>query len=632
VPTASTKRRGNKKSNTARAAKATKAQTKPAPDVSAPERFDAPDIPERVWRGASVAVLAVAAFLRLYALEINPLHHDEGVNGWFLTRLLREGFYHYDPQNYHGPTLYYITLVPAFILEKILGVGMSTFMLRAVTSLFGIGIVWLALRLRRQLGTTGALAAAALIAVSPGAVYQSRYFIHETPFVFFTFAIVVAALRYYETARTTYLMLAFASAAMLFATKETAFISLAVLGLAWGVARGWEELTRRFGWMRAEEGKTDARKRSYGAQEGESGGLARFGSASHAAMLLAGGIGLFVLINLLFYSSFFTYPEGVKASIETFKVWSKTASKDHTKPFDTYLTWLEQEEAAIYVLGVLGAVWALARLRNRFAVFAGAWAFGLLAAYSIVKYKTPWLSLNFIVPMALVAGYALDELYGWAASATERWRTLTVTLVCAAVTFIGVFVYTKVPAQYFEAEAEARRRILLYEIVFSALVLAGFGAVLAYRQRETSLRRRALILFLAALAVGVGTYQSVALNFYHYDDDRYPYVYAHTTRGFLQMFEEIERLARRAGTGKETPIAFLTPDYWPVPWYFRDYKRLGYPSTPQAFTDPIVVASEAQNAQLQTFIGATHTRVGDFYALRPGVNLVLYARRDLVRP
>ncbi len=59
-------------------------------------------ISERTWLIACAAILLVAAFLRLYDLNLVPLHHDEGVNGNFLVRLVREGAYHYDPANYHG--------------------------------------------------------------------------------------------------------------------------------------------------------------------------------------------------------------------------------------------------------------------------------------------------------------------------------------------------------------------------------------------------------------------------------------------------------------------------------------------------------------------------------------------------
>ena len=41
------------------------------------------------------------------------------MNGNFLVRLVRDGYYHYDPANYHGPTLYYFAAVVAWIPEAI---------------------------------------------------------------------------------------------------------------------------------------------------------------------------------------------------------------------------------------------------------------------------------------------------------------------------------------------------------------------------------------------------------------------------------------------------------------------------------------------------------------------------------
>jgi hypothetical protein len=58
------------------------------------------------WRWGSLIILLAAALLRLILLTQKPLHHDEGVNGLFLVNLFRTGYYHYDPSNYHGPSLY----------------------------------------------------------------------------------------------------------------------------------------------------------------------------------------------------------------------------------------------------------------------------------------------------------------------------------------------------------------------------------------------------------------------------------------------------------------------------------------------------------------------------------------------
>src|SRR4029078_8437457 len=98
--------------------------------------------------------------------------------------------------------------------------------------------------LRRWLGTVATLSAALLLALSPGAVYLSRYFIHETHFVFFTLGIVVATLYYYEQRNGFYLILAAASAALLFATKETAMISVGVLLIALAITLVYRSLRR----------------------------------------------------------------------------------------------------------------------------------------------------------------------------------------------------------------------------------------------------------------------------------------------------------------------------------------------------------------------------------------------------
>ena len=156
------------------------------------------DIPESVWKYGSIGIFIVAAILRLYDLSLVPLHHDEGVNGNFLVRLVREGAYQYDPENYHGPTLYYFSAIIPWITKILFGsetsetYGLTTFNIRLVTVVFGLATIGLVFMLRKQLGTLATLSAGLMLAISPGAVYLSRYFIHESLFVFFTLGIVVA--------------------------------------------------------------------------------------------------------------------------------------------------------------------------------------------------------------------------------------------------------------------------------------------------------------------------------------------------------------------------------------------------------------------------------------------------------
>jgi uncharacterized protein (TIGR03663 family) len=351
--------------------------------------------PRDAWWWSGLSLLIGAALLRLLFLTDKPLHHDEGVNGVFLVTLFRTGFYHYDPANYHGPSLYYLAVIPTAINNLLhWGNGLSTFVIRFVTAVFGVGVVWLTLCLRRWLGPAGSLAAAAFAAVSPGFVFFSRYFIHEILFVFFTLGIVVAWLYYRESGRQKYLMLASASAAMLFATKETWIITAAVWLIAVPCTVFYLRLRKRAD-DRAERGTRE---------------IVINGEGNRKAWLWAGL--LFVAIAVLLYTSFFTHPRGILDAFLTFTYWTKTGEHGiYNREWSTYLQWMWQEESPILLLGGAGTLLAFARARSRFLVFCGFWTIGIFAAYSLVPYKTPWLMLSLILPLALMAGYLIEEAF-----------------------------------------------------------------------------------------------------------------------------------------------------------------------------------------------------------------------------
>ena len=273
----------------------------PTEPAEAAEQTEIREKPDYLWLAGASLVTLIAAFLRFFWLELKPFHHDEGVNGFFLTNLVRDGVYKYDPANYHGPTLYYIALPFAKLF------GLETIPMRVSVAIFGVLTVVLVLYLRRYLGKTGSIFAALFVALSPGLVFISRYFIHEIFFVFLSLAIVVAvvffierseagpgavvwmallllvcfipsafniakylggdseaavwtlrvvllvvdaAIVYYlltlllgwDNGRPIYLLLAAASVALFFATKETAFITLGTMGIACGIIWIWRSI------------------------------------------------------------------------------------------------------------------------------------------------------------------------------------------------------------------------------------------------------------------------------------------------------------------------------------------------------------------------------------------------------
>lgn len=572
--------------------------------VPATDALQAEPVSRNVWLLLCAAIFLVAALLRLYDLPLVPLHHDEGVNGNFLVRLVREGYYHYDPANYHGPTLYYFAAAFPKFLRVLFGpdaqnnYGLSTVAIRCVPAFFGLATILLIFTLRKNLGTITTLAAAFLLAVSPGAVYLSRYFIHETLFVFFTLGIVVALIKYYESGHPIYLMLASVSAALLFATKETAIISVLVLLIALAITIGFRFLFQ----------STRNQNRTAGNAGEDETFLEKVGGPARLAIWLLVALTIFVGVNLLFYSSFGSYPQGVKAALETFKFWTKTGKEAHVHPFATYLWWLMEQESPLLILGSLGAVIAVLRPGRSLALFSALWAFGLTAAYSLIAYKTPWLQLNFIVPLALVSGvtveWVFETLAEWQVSKPGRWAVVVGLLLIAIGPLAG-----------------------MSRVMDEALYSPTQGVVGALRQ--TTIKWGTFI----------PGYQTVDLNFINYDNDNryFVYVYAHTRRDTIKLVDEINKIAERTHQGDQTGITIVSPDYWPLPWYLRDYKRVGYFGHMSASNEPIIIAKQEQAAEVQATFGDRYQQVhsglnvAGSYALRPGVELLLYTRRELVR-
>src|SRR5690242_8326711 len=133
-------------------------------------------------------ILGLATFLRLFLLGIKPPHFDEGINGWFVDQMVKNGYYKYDPTNYHGPLHFYVL----FVFQTLF--GRNVWAIRMPVVLMSITCVWLTLKYEPFVGRTVARWAALAMAVSPGFVFYGRYSIHEIWLVFFSMLFLLGIL------------------------------------------------------------------------------------------------------------------------------------------------------------------------------------------------------------------------------------------------------------------------------------------------------------------------------------------------------------------------------------------------------------------------------------------------------
>jgi uncharacterized protein (TIGR03663 family) len=380
---------------------------------------------------------------------------------------------------------------------------------------------------------------------------RGLFFIIEAVLIFYVMKMLIG----WNDGRPVYFLLTAACVALLFATKETAFITVGTLIIAWGCVWIWRRIYR----PSVEEVDPEIDDRDLNWR----GLVGAVGVGGDRLLLIVAAAALIVYIIVLFFSSFFTYGEGISGFYEAYTIWTKTGSKDHTQNGAfAYLRWGLRLEAPIFILSAVGLIIAFVKSRHRFAIFAALWAFGLFAAYTLIPYKTPWLALSFLLPMCITAGYGIGQL---AAGKSNESR------------------------------------------------VAAFGLGLA--------------------AACVMAYQTYDLNFVRYDDDSMPYVYAHTRREFLDMMRTIDHYAEKSGKGKDAQIEIVSPDYWPMVWYTKDYTHANYWSKIVDLKDSemIVAKKGEQDQDVIRKYSAGYEYVGS-WALRPGVDLMLLVRRDLADP
>jgi uncharacterized protein (TIGR03663 family) len=344
-------------------------------------------------RGIFLVPVLLAAALRLPGLAERPMHADEAVHADKLGTLLEGGGYVYDPSEYHGPTLYYLTLPSAWLQGARRYVEIDEVTLRAVPAVLGAALVAAHLGVRASLGTAGALVAALLAAVSPAMVYYSRYYIHETPLVLFTFGALLGGGWYLRKPGAVPALATGACVGLMHATKETAplavFSMLAALGLTlivdhwrghgppsiWEVAKGRDVLL-----------------------------------AVLAGLLVAG----------VLFSSFLSHPRGLVDSVRAYGMYvvRANAASWHFHPWYYYLGLLVHfpargtpvwTEGLILGLAVAGAAagWipsAAPAADSRVLRFLAFYTLLTVVVYSVIPYKTPWCLLGFLHGMILLSG------------------------------------------------------------------------------------------------------------------------------------------------------------------------------------------------------------------------------------
>ena len=503
----------------------------------------------------------LAAVLRLPDLALRPMHTDEAVHADKFGTLLEKGEYRYDPYDYHGPTLNYFTLIPAWLGSVHNLSDISEFTLRIVPVFFGVVLVLLLVLLCDGLGCTAVVCAAVLTAVSPAFVFYSRYYIQEMLLVCFTFGVISCGYRYVRTGSIGWALLTGMCLGLCYVTKETCVIAFGCMLLALLLA--------------------------YLIRDRQ-GGAVSDAVRTIKPLHLVAAVAAAAVIAAMFCSSFFTNLQGIWDSLQAYAVYFNKAGRNqsHIHPWYYYLKMLVYykyasgpvwSEAIIIILAVIGFVVALTKkglslVDFNLLRFIAFYTVAMTVCYSAIPYKTPWCLLGFLNGMILLAGAGAATLIKLSS---------------------GIFIK-----------------------VFVVLLLLVGGLHLAWQAY-------------------LGSYK-------FYADTCNPYVYAHTSTDVYVIVNRVEEIARVHPDGRNMYIQVICPgyDYWPLPWYFRSFPRVGYydkvdVNTPAA--QVIIASPTVKPALLRKLYELPPPGERNLYVplfdgyveLRPGVELHGLVTKDL---
>ena len=332
---------------------------------------------------AFLLVALLGLLLRLPHLDARPMHTDEAVNAYIVGQLLAGQKYTYDAVDRHGPALAALALPLARLQGARTFSDLTESQLRLAPVLAGTATILLFGAAAEIFGFVPCVIAALLFAGAPLAVYYDRYFIHESLFAALTFGLILSGWNACTRRSAKLAALSAACAALMLACKETAVLHFAALAAAALLYWLWN--------LRSKSLRDVWKPRA-----------------------LLSAVLVFLLLSVALFTWFGTNWNALAALAPAASNFAARAGGEgHAHPFWYYVQLLGggRSGALICVVACIGLLLAVRKREASPLALLAYYAVFIFVLYSAIPYKTPWLALNFWLPITLLAGLAAASLW-----------------------------------------------------------------------------------------------------------------------------------------------------------------------------------------------------------------------------
>lgn len=495
-----------------------------------------------------LALLALVS--RLYALGGSPLNASEAaqaLHAW---------------QSVSGPGGDALTASPLLFAGQSLAFalfGASDGAARLLPALAGAALVLLPYLLRHRLGRLGALAASALLLISPTVLFASRHGSGDVLLLAAALSALAGLLGWIDHRRPKYLYLTAVSAALALIAGSNVFTLAAALGLGLalviffdrraGVDADWTTALRAAGWMRA-------------------------------------GLVLFLGVLLLVPTVGLLHLEGLQAVADLPVRWANHfAPWAGDQPWSYPLAVLLLCEPLTLLFGVVGAVEAFRR-RNELGLWLVGWAGAALVGAFLAGGRGPGDLLLVVGPLTLLAGKAIGRLLE---VVTDEGLWVPGGLIVALEMAVAVFFYVELASYAYRRETN-----FLWLALLSLGLFVGLFALYAVWVGKRAARRGAGLVLLSLLML-ITLSTSFGLAYRRANDPREPLVVEGTSLNVRDLPVVLEQASmQRLGATEIIPITVDEAVGPVVRWYLRHFRHqtwrsgdLGARVTTQAVITPL---------------------------------------------
>lgn len=586
-----------------------------------------------------VVLIILALATRLWGLGWRAMSHDESLHVVYAYKLYSGEGYQHDPMM-HGPFLFHMNALVYFLF------GDSDFTSRLVPALFGALLVALPWFLRRWTGRVGALAVSFMLLISPSISYYSRYIRNDIYILVFNVIFIILAFQYLERRRAGALYGIAAIMALMFATKEVAYIFILIVGLFLAVMTLIEWIRgRRFpthsavfdvtvlvGTLSLPLGSAFAVKMvGFNPLDYSSAGILRSGIIFLIIQVIAAAIGVwwrrrewpiaagvFYVIFTLLQTTFFTNGKGFATGIMgSLGYWLEQQGVQRGgQPWYYYGVLLPLYEYLPLLLGLAAILVYLILLpkeegdapipgRRLFMPFTIYWALATIVAYSYAGEKMPWLMVHLTLPLIMLAGWLVNYLLG-RFSIEEAWRKGALAVGAGSILLLFTIgqLLTLRPFQ-------GRELVQLSDTLgwlAALLVGAGLVGLVVHYAQKLGGRLTGQTLF-ATLFVVLSLFTTRAMwmaNYINYDYATEHLVYAHATPDIKLVVGDLEKLSRRLYGDLSIRFSYDDDSTWPLEWYFRKFPNAVYygeQPNKEVMDLPVVIAGSKNWDKVRPFLG-----------------------------